>query len=68
MTDEQCDLEQQIPAAPTRHGGTLREAQELLGHSSYTLTADTYSHLVDDQQRATADRIEGALGALVSGS
>ena len=49
-------------------GGTLREAQEPLGHSSYALTADTYSHLVDDQRRATADRIEGALGAAVSGS
>jgi integrase len=47
-------------------GGTLREAQELLGHSSYALTADTYAHLLDDQRKATADRIEGAIGKLVS--
>ena len=47
-------------------GGTLREAQELVGHSSYALTADTYAHLLDDQRKATADRIESAIGRVVS--
>lgn len=46
-------------------GGSLREAQELLGHGSYALTADTYSHLLEDQREATANPIEGAIGALV---
>ena len=39
-------------------GGSLLDAQELLGHSTQTLTADTYAHVLDSQRRATADRID----------
>jgi len=41
--------------------------QELLGHASYALTADLYTHLADDQRRATADRLQQALGDAISG-
>ncbi|MEX2375397.1 MAG: tyrosine-type recombinase/integrase [Dehalococcoidia bacterium] len=48
-------------------GGSLRDAQEMLGHSSYSLTADTYAHVLDDQRKATADRIQQALGGAIGG-
>ncbi len=43
-------------------GVPLKVIQELLGHSSITLTADTYSHVFDDLKRDAADRMEAALG------
>ncbi|MEX2081625.1 MAG: site-specific integrase, partial [Dehalococcoidia bacterium] len=48
-------------------GGSLRDVQELVGHASYTLTADLYTHLAADQRKATADRLEAALGEAISG-
>ena len=39
-------------------GGSLLDAQELLGHSTMTLTANTYAHVLDAQRKATADRID----------
>lgn len=44
-------------------GGSLRDVQEMLGHSSYNLTADVYAHVLDEQRQATAERIDEALGA-----
>jgi integrase len=44
-------------------GGSLLDAQELLGHSTYTFTANTYAHALDEQKRATADRIDRLLRA-----
>ena len=49
-------------------GGSLRDAQELLGHTSFTLTANTYAHVLDAQRKATADRLEGAIGGAIAGS
>lgn len=46
-------------------GGSLRDVQEMLGHASYALTADTYAHVLDDQRQATAERIERTLGAAI---
>ena len=39
-------------------GASLREVMEVLGHSQYTLTADTYVHIYDEMGRANADRID----------
>ncbi|MSQ41922.1 MAG: hypothetical protein EXR65_02665 [Dehalococcoidia bacterium] len=49
-------------------GGSLRDAQEMLGHSSYTLTADLYVHVLAAQRQATADRIDQAFGAAIRGA
>ncbi len=46
-------------------GGSLRDVQEMLGHSSYSLTADVYAHILDEQRQATAERIDQALGAAI---
>ena len=46
-------------------GGSLRDVQEMLGHSSYNLTADVYAHVLDEQRQATAERIDQALGAAI---
>ncbi len=47
-------------------GGTSREVQEMLGHTSYAFTADTCAHVLEDQRRATAERIERALGGAIA--
>jgi len=39
-------------------GGSLSAAQELLGHATQSLTADLYAHVLDEQRRETADRID----------
>jgi len=48
-------------------GGSLRDVEEMLGHASYTLTADLYARVLDDQRVATASKIEAALGSASSG-
>ena len=62
------DLRHTAATALLRAGGSLRDVQEMLGHSSYALTADVYAHVLDDQRRATAERIEQAMGAAISGA
>ena len=39
-------------------GWTLQAVQRQLGHSSITVTANTYSHLFDEAVEAMADRLE----------
>ena len=43
-------------------GGSLHDVQEMLGHAAYAFTSDTYIHALDGQRRATADRLDRALG------
>ena len=38
-------------------GCDIRTIQELLGHSSYGITADIYSHVAMEQQREAAERL-----------
>jgi integrase len=40
----------------------MKIVQETLGHSSFAITADTYSHVAPVQQREAADRIAEAFG------
>jgi integrase len=42
-------------------GTQTKVVQEHLGHSSYAITADIYSHVGPAQQREAADRIDEAL-------
>lgn len=44
-------------------GATLKDVQETLGHSDYQLTANTYTHLLDESRNAIADR----MGAFLRG-
>lgn len=62
------DLRHTAATALLAAGGDLRDVQEMLGHASYALTADTYAHVLDDQRKATASRIETALGAAIVGA
>lgn len=62
------DLRHTAATALLRAGGSLRDVQELLGHSSYALTADVYAHIRDDQRKATADRLERALDSMIGGA
>jgi site-specific recombinase XerD len=38
-------------------GVHVRIVQEVLGHSTYTVTADTYAHIAVAQQREAAERL-----------
>jgi site-specific recombinase XerD len=40
-----------------RSGAHIKIVQELLGHSSYGITADIYSHVDVEQQREAAERL-----------
>ena len=42
-------------------GTHTKVVQEHLGHSSYAITADIYSHVDPAQQREAADRLDQAL-------
>ncbi|MGY1710315.1 hypothetical protein ACI8AC_12475 [Geodermatophilus sp. SYSU D00758] len=42
-------------------GTHTKVVQEHLGHSSYVITADIYSHVGPAQQREAADRLDQAL-------
>ncbi len=48
---------------PIRHGESVKVVQERLGHASIRITLDLYSHVLPDTQRASADRLDEALGA-----
>ena len=41
-------------------GAHIKVVQEMLGHSSYGITADIYSHVAVEQQREAAERLVGA--------
>ncbi len=42
-------------------GTHTKAVQEHLGHSSYAITADTYSHVAPAQAREAADRLDAAI-------
>jgi site-specific recombinase XerD len=42
-------------------GSHTKVVRALLGHSSYAITADIYSHVGPAQQREAADRLDQAL-------
>ena len=39
-------------------GASLKEAQEILGHSSYQLTANLYTHVFEKAKRDAMDRMD----------
>ncbi len=43
------------------HGIHPKVAQEMLGHSSITLTLHTYSHVLPDMQREAANQMEAVI-------
>lgn len=53
------DLRHSTASYLIKHGVTLKEIQVWLGHSTITLTADTYSHLDMETKMDTAQRING---------
>jgi len=58
------DLRHSAASLWLARGVPLKVIQELLGHSSITLTADTYSHVLDDLKRDAADRMDAALSGI----
>jgi len=43
-------------------GANMRKVQDLLGHSSYVITADVYAHVGEPEMREVADQLTAALG------
>jgi integrase len=58
------DLRHSAASLLLAQGVPLRTIMELLGHSSITLTADTYSHLMAPTMREAADKMDALLTGL----
>ncbi len=43
-------------------GMTLEDVKQLLGHSSITLTSNTYGHVLEERQRQVAQAMDAVLG------
>jgi integrase len=44
-------------------GRSVKDVSELLGHSTVTLTLDTYAHVMDDQRQETAATMDRVVGS-----
>lgn len=56
------DLRHSAASLMLSGGVPMRAVMETLGHSSIALTADTYSHVLDEVRRDVATRMDGVLG------
>lgn len=61
------DLRHSAATALLVAGGTLHDVQNMLGHTSYALTANLYAHVLDGQRQTTAARIDAAFGGAIGG-
>ena len=61
------DLRHSAATSLLSAGGSLKDLQEMLGHSTYSLTADVYAHVLEDQRKATAERLDRAFGEAIAG-
>lgn len=56
------DLRHRAASLMLAGGVPMRAVMETLGHSSIALTADTYSHVMDEVRRDVAARMDRVLG------
>jgi integrase len=57
------DLRHGAATVLLNNGFTLKEVQEILGHSTFRMTADIYGHISQDARRDWAERMQRAFGA-----
>lgn len=57
------DLRHSTASYMLANGYNLKQVQELLGHSNYNFTADTYTHIDSKAKQAMADTISNDLKA-----
>jgi integrase len=57
------DLRHTCASLLLAQGVDARTIMETLGHSTITMTLDTYAHVMDTTLKAAADRMDAALGA-----
>lgn len=56
------DLRHAVATFLLAQGMTLEDVKQLLGHSSITLTSNTYGHVVEQRQRQVATAMDAVLG------
>lgn len=56
------DLRHSAATLLLAQGVPLKVVSDLLGHSSIVITADVYGHVVEEAQRAAADKLDTLLG------
>jgi len=52
------DLRHTAASLMILEGTDLKTVSEILGHSSITITADTYAHIIDEAKKKAADNLE----------
>lgn len=57
------DLRHSCASIMIANGISMKQIQEWLGHASYTITADTYTHLDFTSKKQSASAIANALGS-----
>ncbi|WP_348771282.1 tyrosine-type recombinase/integrase [Streptomyces sp. RKND-216] len=57
------DLRHTCASLLLAQGVDARTIMETLGHSTITMTLDTYGHVMDTTLKAAADRMDAALGS-----
>ncbi|WP_313896323.1 tyrosine-type recombinase/integrase [Streptomyces sp. YIM 98790] len=56
------DLRHTCASLLLAQGVDARTIMEMLGHSTITMTLDTYAHVMDTTLKAAAEQMEDALG------
>jgi integrase len=56
------DLRHGAATVLLNNGFSLKEVQEILGHSTFRMTADIYGHVSEDARREWGDRMQQAFG------
>ena len=58
------DLRHMCATLLLNEGVNAKVVSKMLGHTSITITLNTYSHVLPDMQDTAADAMEAALGAM----
>jgi integrase len=62
LTGSACTLRHSAAVAWLEHGGHIKAVADLLGHSSISITGDTYGHTSDGAARSAVDQLGWQLG------
>ena len=60
------DLRHSYAVISLRSGDDIKTVQENLGHATASFTLDVYGHVTEDMRKASADRLENYMKAVMN--